>query len=128
MVDAIRDARQQICARRREPGTTYRCSLGNGTGEKANKDRASKGRWCTDPTPQSIFHWQARGYRKTMPGWLSQKRLECMGALTQQAWRQTYQLSETAGERANTVITHLETNIGHAERSRQKQTPSRLKA
>src|SRR5258708_3317554 len=115
MIDAVRNTMQQIHARRREPGTTYRRSLGNGTGEMANIDRASKGRGCADPTPQCIFHWQARGYRKTMPGWLSQKWLECMGALTQQAWRQTHQLSETAGERANTGITHLETNIGHTE-------------
>ena len=51
-----------------------------------------------------------------------------MSPLTQEAWRQAHQVRETAGERANAGIPNLEANVGHAERSRHKQTPGRLKA
>src|SRR6266700_7382082 len=51
-----------------------------------------------------------------------------MRPLAQQAWRQANQLRETAGERADAGIADLETNLGHAERSRHKQAPGCLQA
>jgi hypothetical protein len=51
-----------------------------------------------------------------------------MSPLAQQAWRQAHQVRETAGERADTGIAHLEANLGHTEGSRHKQPPGRLKA
>ena len=113
---------------RAECGTTYRSSLGNGTGEQAHIDRAPKGRRSADPAQQSVFQRKARGRRGTVLDRLYWKRLEFMSPLAQEAWRQAHQVRETAGERAHAGITNLETNIGHAERSRQQQPPGHLEA
>src|SRR5205085_9857002 len=51
-----------------------------------------------------------------------------MSPLAQQAWRQAHQVRETRSKRAYAGIANLKANIGHAERSRHKQTPGRLKA
>jgi hypothetical protein len=51
-----------------------------------------------------------------------------MSSLAQQARRQANQLRETRRKRAGAGIAHLKANIGHAERSRHKQTPGRLEA
>src|SRR5712691_6834812 len=87
MVDAIRNVMKQIPTRRAEFGTTYRRSLGYGTGEKTNIDRAPKGRGSADAAQQSLFHRNARGRRGTQLGMIYWKRLECMSPLAQQAWR-----------------------------------------
>src|SRR3989442_14789769 len=128
MVDAVRNAIKQIHTRRTECGTTHRRSLGNGTGEQANIDRAPKSRGSADPAQQSVFPRKARGCRGTEFGRLSRKWLECLSPLAQQAWRQANQLRETRSKRAGAGIANLKANIGHAERSRQKQTPGRLEA
>src|SRR6266571_2502070 len=128
VVDAVRNVMKPIPTRRAEGGTTHRSSLGNGTGEQAHIDCAPKGRRSADPAQQSVFPRNARGRRREEPGRLCRRRLECMSSLAQQAWRQAHQLRETRSKRAGAAIAHLKANIGHAERSRHKQTPGRLKA
>src|SRR5205814_4368936 len=106
---------KQIHTRRAEFCTTDRLSLGNRTGEQANIDRAPKGCRGADAAQQSVFHRHARGRRGTELGLLYWKRLEGMSPLAQEAWGQTHQVRETAGERASAGIAHLEANIGYAE-------------
>src|SRR2546425_10626066 len=99
MVDAIRNVMQQIPTRRAESGTTNRSSLGNGTAEQADIDRASKGRRSADAAQQLVFPRKARGRRGTQLGRLCRKRLEGMSPLAQEAWRQAHQVRGTAGGR-----------------------------
>src|SRR5207253_98707 len=110
MVNAVRNVMKQIPTRQAECGTPHRSSLGNGTAEQAHIDCASKGRRSADPAQQSVFPRHARERRGTQLDRLSCKRLEFMSPLAQQAWRQTHQVRETAGERADAGIAHLEAN------------------
>src|SRR5579863_2247010 len=63
VVDTISNAMKQVQTRRAESGTTHRCSLGNGTGEKANIDCTPKARGSADPAQKSVFPRNARGCR-----------------------------------------------------------------